>query len=161
MDYAIRTILYATDLGPHGPMIFGHAFALAKQFGAKIHVVHAVEPMSEFAHSLIEIYVSAEIRDTRRKEVHESALAEMQERLDTFCKDKLHADAHTVVTDMRVLEGLPAQVILDEAERAKADMIVLGSHGRTALGEMFIGSVAHKVTVKSTVPVLVVPIPRV
>ncbi|MCP5420008.1 MAG: universal stress protein [Gammaproteobacteria bacterium] len=160
MDYSIRTILYATDLGPHGPMIFGHAYTLAKQFDAKIHVLHVVEPLSDYVHSLIEMYVSTEIQDDRRKEIEQSAITEMHRRVDAFCKDKLHADAHTVVSDMRVIEGLPAQVILDEAERVKADLIVVGSHGRTALGEMFIGSVAHKVTVKSTVPVLLVPISR-
>ena len=51
MDYTIRTILYATDLGPHGVEVFNHAFSLAKQYGAKIHVVHALEPMSDYAQS--------------------------------------------------------------------------------------------------------------
>ena len=48
--------------------------------------------------------------------------------------------------------------VLSEQKRLAADLIVLGSHGHTALGEMLIGSVAHKVTVKSPVPVLLVPI---
>ncbi|MEE4376520.1 MAG: universal stress protein [Candidatus Competibacteraceae bacterium] len=160
MDYTIRNILYATDLGEHGPLIFSHAFSLAKQFNAKINIVHVVEPMSDYARSLVDIYVSADVQENRRKEVQESALKEMHRRLDVFFKDKLHADAHTVLADMRVVEGLPAQVILDEAKRVSADLIVVGSHGRTALGEMFIGSVAHKVTVKSSIPVLLVPIPR-
>ncbi|MEZ5582485.1 MAG: universal stress protein [Candidatus Competibacteraceae bacterium] len=161
MDYTIRTILYATDLGQHGPMIFGHAFSLAKQFNAKVNILHVVEPLTEYARSLVDIYVTPEIQEERRREVQESALKEMHRRLDIFFKDKLHADAHTVLADMQVIEGLPAQVILDEAKRLNADLIVLGSHGRTALGEMFIGSVAHKVTVKSTIPVLLVPIPRI
>jgi len=39
-----------------------------------------------------------------------------------------------------------------------AELIVLGSHGHTAIGETVLGSVAHKVTMKATVPVLLVPI---
>ncbi len=158
MEYRLDTILYATDLGPHGPAVFNHAVGIAQQFGAKIHVVHVVEPMSEYAHSLINNYVPPEMLSSLRAEGVETALREMHNRLEAFCKDQLHADADKYVADMRVVEGMPAQTILAEAARFGAQLIVLGTHGHSALGEMVMGSVAHKVTMKSPIPVLLVPI---
>jgi len=160
MDYAIKTILYATDLGPHGPEIFNHAFGIAKQSGAKIYVVHVVEPVSDYAHSLLENYVPADRLEALRQEGFDKALQEIHQRLEAFCRDKLHSDATQVVADTRVVEGIPSAVILSEAERINADLIVLGSHGHSALGELVMGSVAHKITMKSKVPVLLVPIKR-
>jgi nucleotide-binding universal stress UspA family protein len=158
MAYDINTILYATDLGPHGPKVFSHAAGIAQKFGAKVHVIHTVEPMTDYAQSLIDTYVPTNVLETLRQEGFEGALAEMRRRLELFCKDKLHTDTDQVVADMRVVEGLPAQVILSEAKRIDAQMIVLGSHGQSALGEIFMGSVAHKVIMHSKIPVLLIPI---
>jgi nucleotide-binding universal stress UspA family protein len=160
MEYNIRTILYATDLGPHGPDVFCHAAGLAQRFGAKIHIVHVVEPMSEYAHSLIDNYVPPEMQEKLRREGYEEARKEIQRRLDKFCQERLGGETLTQVASSKVIEGLPVQVILDEAKRLNADLVVLGTHGQTALGEMFMGSVAHKVTTKSKVPVLLIPIAK-
>lgn len=62
-----------------------------------------------------------------------------------------------LVRDIRVLAGHPAEVILKQAKKERADVIVMGSHGHTAFGEMLLGSVAHKVTQRSEIPVLLVP----
>ena len=158
MEYPIRNVLYATDLGPHGPEVARHAAGLAQQFQAKIHVTYAVEPISECASSLINTYMPSEVVEAVRREGYEQAFKEMQRRLKQFCEEQ-NFDAG-MVADMRVVEGKPAQVILNEARRVNADVIVLGSHGHSALGEMLIGSVAHTVTMKSPVPVLLVPVKR-
>jgi len=57
-----------------------------------------------------------------------------------------------------VRSGQPAEAIIKEAKRVNADVIVMGSHGHSAFGEMLLGSVAHKVTQRSPVPVLLVPV---
>lgn len=158
MEYHLDTILYATDLGPHGPEIFNHAVGIAQQFSARIHVVHIVEPMSEYAHALVNNYVPPAMLSSLRTEAVETALREMHQRLEAYCKDQFHADAEKYIADTRVVEGMPAQTILAEAKRIGAQLIVLGSHGQSALGEMLMGSVAHKVTMKSPIPVLLVPI---
>jgi nucleotide-binding universal stress UspA family protein len=164
MDYTIQTILYATDLGPHGSEVFNHAFSLAKQYDAKIHIVHALEPMSDYAQSLVETLVPPDTLKALHQQGFEQVNQEMHRRLEKFCQEHLHPEAQSVVADMRVVEGHPAQVILDEAKRINANLIVLGSHGQTALGEMFMGSVAHKVLIKARhpgIPVFLVPIDRV
>lgn len=160
MEYPIKTILYATDLGPHGPSIFNHAAGMAQAFGAKIHIIHAVEPLTDYGHSLVEAYLPDTVVDSLKKEGYQEAIKEMQRRLEAFCKDKLHEGADKLVASMRVVEGFPAQTILSEAKRLNADLIVLGTHGLSALGEMLMGSVAHKVAMKSSIPVLLIPIHR-
>ncbi|MDQ2694591.1 MAG: universal stress protein [Pseudomonadota bacterium] len=158
MAYALKTILYATDLGPRGPEVFDHAAGLAKQTGACIHIVHAIEPLTEFAHSLVDTYVPAEVLESLREDKIAGLHGEVQRRLDEYCKDELHAQARASVADVRVVEGHPAEVILDEARRSGADLIVMGSRGHTALGEMLLGSVTHKVVMKARLPVLLVPL---
>lgn len=62
-----------------------------------------------------------------------------------------------VQTKIAVRTGRPADEIIKEAVKSKADMIVMGSHGRTAIGATFLGSVAYGVIHKDTkIPVLVV-----
>lgn len=54
-------------------------------------------------------------------------------------------------------EGIPAETIMRTAKSEKADMIVMGTHGRTGLRHLLIGSVAENVVRHSHIPVLVVP----
>ncbi len=58
-----------------------------------------------------------------------------------------------------VLEGEPAQTVLDYAENNKAELIVMSSHGRTGPARWAMGSVAERVTQHSKLPVLVVAAP--
>lgn len=58
------------------------------------------------------------------------------------------------------VEGNPGDEIVDYAAKIGADLIVMGSHGRTGLGRILLGSVAEKVLHRATCPVLVVPVPE-
>jgi nucleotide-binding universal stress UspA family protein len=59
--------------------------------------------------------------------------------------------------DVRVVKGSPARAIMDAAEDADAELVVVGSRGRGPLRSALLGSVSHDVTVGSTRPVIVVP----
>jgi nucleotide-binding universal stress UspA family protein len=63
------------------------------------------------------------------------------------------------VVETRLLEGEPARTIVDLAREAGADLIVLGSHGRTGLDRLLMGSVAEHVVRKAGCPVLTVKSP--
>jgi nucleotide-binding universal stress UspA family protein len=56
-----------------------------------------------------------------------------------------------------VIEGIPADVILDFASQHKVDLIIMSTHGRSGITRWFFGSVAEKVIRHSTVPVLISP----
>ena len=162
MDYQIRNILYATDLGPSGPKVLRHALGLARRFGAKVHIVHAMEPLGEFAHSLVESYVPeatlAKLREEGFREIRE----ELLERIHTVCRDLEVTDAEgeSLLGRIDAVQGVPYEVVMEEADRVEADLIVLGDRAHSALSEMFVGSVAHKVLMQSKVPVLLVPIEK-
>jgi nucleotide-binding universal stress UspA family protein len=60
------------------------------------------------------------------------------------------------VSEVLVLDGQASEVILTEAGRIKTDMIVMGTHQHTVIGEALLGSTAHRVLLKSEAPVLLI-----
>ncbi len=157
-----KTILYPTDLSAHSPEIFRYAVSLAERYDAKIVIVHAVEPLSPFAKSMVDLYVTKEKSEELHREAVESMLAEIHRRLEKFCDQELCTDPgySKRVAEIKVLEGRPAEVILQEIKRVKPGLVVMGSHGHTAVGEILLGTTAHRVTQRSPVPVLLVRLPK-
>jgi len=75
---------------------------------------------------------------------------------------KLHQVAvpgSQVKVEHRLVEGFAAEAILQAAEESKADMIVMGTHGRTGFNRLLMGSVAEEVLRKAACPVLTVKAP--
>lgn len=155
MNHVLHTILCAVDLGPRDPDVLRHAAGLAGACGARLYLLNVVEPLSDFTRSLVDSYVPDDKLRELREEGFDEARRFLGERLEEYRRT---AGAPAPVAGIEVLEGHPAKVILEQAERLRADLIVLGSHGHSALGEMLIGSVAHRVTLKSRVPVLLIPV---
>ena len=155
---SLKTILYATDLGRHAPRVLRYALSIARSYGGSIGIVHAVEPLGHAARHMIELYTGqkdAELAERRRWPELERAL---QGRLQALCEREVCTDAagRGLIADISVLAGRPDDVILAEAARIAPDVIVMGSHGHTTMGEIFLGSTAHRVTQQATVPVLLV-----
>jgi nucleotide-binding universal stress UspA family protein len=154
----LSTILYATDLGRSAPAVLRHALSLARAYGGRVICVHAVEPLGPSARHMVDLYagkeVSAEGEERRWRELQRS----LAERLQAFCLEEpcRAADGRDLLAGVRVERGRPDQVILDEARRSGADAIVMGSHGHSSVGELFLGSTAHRVVQRATVPVLLV-----
>jgi nucleotide-binding universal stress UspA family protein len=76
-----------------------------------------------------------------------------QEALTEICR-KLERIGYTVKTVIKT--GYPSKVILDVEEMERPSIIIIGSHGRTNLSDMFLGSVSDRVIRKCTRPVMVV-----
>ena len=155
----LKTILYATDLAPHGPRIFRYALALARQHDARIVLLHAIEPLSHSATTLVHTMVPSEMLEKAQVEGLAALRDEIHKRLQRFCEQELAAGTTEadVVSEIRVVEGTPAQVIPAVADEIDADLIVMGMHGHTKLEYMFLGSVANRVVSRSRIPVLLVP----
>jgi nucleotide-binding universal stress UspA family protein len=155
----IKTILYATDLAPRAPVVFRHAVGVAKGVGARIVLLHALEPLGTTAASLVENVVPRDQLDAVRRQGLANVEKEIHSRLDAFCKQELGpgASERDVVAEIRILHGAPAQTILAEAARLPADLIVMGTHGHPALERFLVGSVASRVVQQSPIPVLLVP----
>lgn len=156
----IKSILYATDLGPGAPQVFRHALGLAQQYDARIVIVHAAEPLSTFGQSLVELHVSHADSEKMHRDAREQVKNAIVARLHAFCEAELEraADGEQRVSDIFVVEGQASEVILEQASSVDVDLIVLGSHRHSALGEALLGTTTHKVLHRSGRPVLVVRI---
>lgn len=159
----IKKILYATDLEAGSPHVFRYALSLAQKYDARIAILHVVEPLSPFAQSLVEQYISHQKSEQLHEDAHNQLKGEIEARLEQFCKDELVSDpeGHDRVCSINVLDGLPSQAILDQAAKLKADLIVMGTHRHTAVGEALLGTTARKVLHGSEVPTLLVRIPHI
>jgi nucleotide-binding universal stress UspA family protein len=120
-----------------------YASVIAGHFGARLIVVSVDDPL------LASAAESAGL----------PSLAEETEReLRRFVTDTLpSAPALAATIDVQVCAGKPAQQILRVALAARADLIVMSSHGRSGLGKRFFGSTTERVLRETTIPVLVTP----
>jgi len=138
----IHTILHPTDFSDRSRHALHLACALARDYEARLVVLHAV-PVSVFAYG--EGVVPPE---------PELLVAEAREQLDRLVIPDRDLPAERVVE-----EGDPAAVIVHAARELPADLIVLGTHGRTGLGRLLMGSVAEQAVRRAACPVLTVTTP--
>ena len=139
-----RVLLCATDFSRASRPAFARALALAKRDGARLVLLHVMMPPSPFlGDELPASYVELAVRARR---LVERRLAELV----------AEARKAGVRVEAVFTEGVPSEEILRAARRRQADMIVIGTHGRTGLGRIFMGSVAERVLQRATVPVLTV-----
>jgi nucleotide-binding universal stress UspA family protein len=142
----IKTILYATDFSPASEPALEEAIYLAKQNNAQLLLVHVIEPVRYVAGEEFggpELYVKLEeITD-------QNAQASMKKLIEKVESLKLKAES-------LLLKGVAHEQIVSAAETRKADMIVIGTHGRTGFSKLFMGSVAGRVISTALCPVLTV-----
>lgn len=151
------TILYATGLGPRAAEVFRYAMLLAQAHGGRIVLVHALEPLGSTGKTMVEHYLSEEERRRFEADGRARVLASIRGRLEAFCEDGCSTpEDRGRISEIRVVHGRPADVILRAAEEVGADVIVMGTHAHSVLGEVLLGSTAHRVTQRSAVPVLLV-----
>lgn len=157
----IKTILYATGMGAGAPHVFRYALSMAKQHDAEIVAVSALETLSEFAQNLVAGYIPAEQREKIHHEAHQHSKDKLQERISLLCEKECKHDQQCIqrLIDIRIEDGSPAQVVLKVAKEINADLIIMGSHRHTAIGDAMLGTTTHKVLHSTTTPVLVVRIP--
>ncbi|MDH3692782.1 MAG: universal stress protein [Gammaproteobacteria bacterium] len=156
----IQTILYTTDLEEHARSVLRYAASIAEKYDAQIVLLNVIEPLTPTTRSLINNVLPEGKAEAIREEGVRRLHKKIEERLRDFCKSELGADPETcvVVSDTRVIEGYPASVILQQAEETNADLIVMGTHGRTGASKMLLGSIAQKVLHQAAIPVLLVPL---
>ncbi|MBI2160350.1 MAG: universal stress protein [Candidatus Rokubacteria bacterium] len=141
-----RKILHPTDFSKASGAAFTRALELAKQQRAELRLVHVLTPPAVLLEdSFMTAKTWAELTTAGRREA--------QRRLPP-----LLAKARTarVRATAAVVEGTPFEEIVREARRRRADLIVMGTHGRTGVARFFLGSVAARVLALARCPVLTV-----
>lgn len=138
----IAKVLVPVDFTDYSNQAVDYAGMLAAKFGARVRLLHVIE---KFTYS---------VTDTIQVVDHYSALRAIAQPLIEGLRK--HLDEHGVAADAEIRTGTPYAEILDEADRFKADLIVMGTHGRTGLAHALLGSVAERVVRLARCPVLTV-----
>ena len=156
----IKTILYTTALGSHTRPVFRFAVGLARQHNARIVLLHVAEPLSNSVRFLMESYLSPEKATQLHQEATSGILDKFHKRLEAFCMEEFGATVEQteVLSEIRVISGIPYEVILHEADRCDADLIIMGTHTGGHRRANFLGSTTHRITSASKRSVLIVPV---
>ena len=142
-----RRILHASDFSPASRPAFRRALDLARANRAGVTLVHVY---STYIPMMGEGYVGGgQVYDKMIADIRTDA----QRRLGRLVAE---ARKKGVRAKGLALGGIPHDRIMRAARSARADLIVLGTHGRTGLGRLFLGSVAARVVTLAPCPVLTV-----
>jgi nucleotide-binding universal stress UspA family protein len=138
----IDRILVATDFSTHSDAALAYAIGLAKRVGAKLDLLHAY-------HVALPIGMPNQVAVPPQfwTDVRNAAERRLQEELQKPKAEGVECEAH--VTPLP-----PAPAIADTAEEIGADLIVLGTRGKTGLKHVLLGSVAERTLRLATCPVL-------
>ncbi len=138
---AMKTILYPTDFSGESQLAFETACVLANARHGRLVVLHVERPpLSNLGGTTLVPPLPSEYE-------HQSLL----EQLKTF-----QPSGADISVEHRLEYGDPESVILEVAKEIGADLIVMGTHGRTGLRRILLGSVAEHVLRKAPCPVLTV-----
>ena len=140
----IKRILVPTDFSAHADAALDYAIELAEPLGATIALLHVIEDPLAAGMWSSELY-SAEIAGLQI-----NLMKDAEERLRRTVADA----ANPVITEHVVRTGRAAATIVEAAVDTKADLIVMGTAGRTGLAHMVMGSVAERVVRAAPCPVL-------
>ena len=140
----IKRILCPTDFSETSEKAFEFANFLATAHQAELVLLNVVDHLQGFDHYDILALTSMEIGQKMEKRA--------QENLDEL----LGQVKGSVTAHKAVRHGKTSVEICDEAKSMQADIIVIGSHGRTGLSHVLLGSVAETVVRHAGCPVLVV-----
>jgi nucleotide-binding universal stress UspA family protein len=135
-------LLVPIDFADHGRKIIGAVRRVLAPHGSAT-LLHVVEALPAVTEGTFGIY-------PHRKDI-EKIKELAHEKLEGLVQDYLDMPLQT-----RVREGKPATVILEEIAEQGADLVVMGTHGRTHLDHLMLGSVAERVLRRAPCPVLVV-----
>lgn len=133
----LERILVPTDFSASSEQALDFAMALARDTGATLLLLHVAEPLPLYS-------------DMPYSVVQEPDLPELRQRLHSI------SVAAQIPTERHVVVGAAADEILELAKQERADLIVMGTHGRTGLSRVLMGSVAEVVMRRAPCPVLTV-----
>ena len=138
----IKRILVPTDFSEPADGALTYALDLAAKLGATVSLVHVFDDESGI-HSGEFVPMPAEMRN--------EILADLRRRLNEVVAKRGHSELNP-----EVLIGPTARRIVESARDSKADLIVIGTHGRHGMAHLLLGSVAERVVRTASCPVLTV-----
>jgi len=141
----MKTVLALIDFSDITDRVLAAAAEQARFRQARLYIVHVAPPEAD--------YIGFE-PDLHNRDTTADRLRDLHRRVQQHA-DQLEAD-DLPVTPLLIQGPVPDKA-LDEAADLDADLIVVGSHGHSALYDMVVGSVTHAILHRTTRPVLVIP----
>ncbi|HBR22832.1 MAG TPA: universal stress protein [Nitrospiraceae bacterium] len=145
----VKKILFPTDFSEGSDTALPYAADMAKHYGAKLYLLHVIQDIAGATAS----YVPHVSLDELYRDMEKNAAKE----IDRYGIEELRG-----IKDIEriVVKGRPYEEILKFARENKADLIVIGTHGRRGLDRVIFGSTAEKVVRDAPCPVLSVRLPH-
>jgi len=133
----IRNILLATDFDPITESALHYSLAIARRYNAKIFLVHVVRP---------------DMFGDKRASLDDAWREAQRHMTDLLIAGHLQGVAHQVMVE----QGDVWPVLAEKIPTLKIDLLVVGTHGRSRIGKLLLGSVAEEIFRQATCPVLMV-----
>ncbi len=144
LRFQLKKVLVPVDFSEPSRKAIHYAQVFAEQFGAKLTLLHVVEPLSYPPDFAVVPLLPPDAEGPRLRE-----LAKHLEELG-------RAVGGGVETESVVISGRPWQGVVDYAKESDTDLIIVSTHGYTGLKHVLLGSVTEKIVRHAPCPVLVV-----
>lgn len=139
----MKNIIVPTDFSENADKALDFALTLANKFKATLHIVHAYNSSPQAGH----------LGNLDRVLKEDS-----EQEMNKFLKATKDSVPFEIDIQGRCRKGYANEVIIDDAEDVKADLIVMGTLGASSIGKKIMGSTASNVIKNSTIPVLAIPL---
>jgi universal stress protein A len=143
-----KRILVPTDFSEHSDTALAKALEAAEESGGEITMLHVIH--QDFQTCVVDYCFTADEIDRIKSGMVDAANESLQKELARF------SQPITTKVSTAVRQGVPYEEILKFQEEKSADLIVIGSHGRSGIAAYIMGSVASRVAAGAKCPVLVV-----
>jgi nucleotide-binding universal stress UspA family protein len=141
---SLKNILFATDFSEASHAALPYTAAIARRYDSQLHIVHILSPASYIIPSPPGDLVTME-------SIHEAARADVRERMETLASHLKTVPHHTYVREGDVWKSLA-----DLIQTHEIDLLVVGTHGRTGVEKLVLGSQAEEILRLAPCPVLTV-----
>ncbi len=149
IDYPkYKKVLFCTDFSKNSDCAFDYAFGIAKRDEGMLYIFHVI-PVTPQQYRF-ERHLTKKKLEQIKATLDEDRARMFDEKYLCHIKDKTKVKVVTTT-------GTEDEKILEFAEKEKMDIIVLGTHGRTGIEHVFLGSVAERVIRRGPIPVFVIP----
>jgi nucleotide-binding universal stress UspA family protein len=141
---SLKNILFATDFSEASEAAVSYAAAICHRYGSQLHVIHTVSPASY-------IVPTAPDGPVTMESMYDLACADARQRMQTLSSRLKVVPHHTYVREGELWDGI-SEMIRTHA----IDLLIVGTHGRTGVEKLVLGSKAEEVLRRATCPVLTV-----
>jgi len=149
IDYPkYKKVLFCTDFSKNSDCAFDYAFGIAKRDEGVLYILHVIPTTPDSQR--LERWLSREQLDKVKATLREDREKTFNDKYLKHIKDKTRVK---IVTD----SGREDEKILKFVRKEEIDIIVIGTHGRTGIEHVLLGSIAEKIIRRSPIPVFIIP----